>query len=120
GFYLGVEPPRLIRSYWREDETQRLQLAMRDLVTRAITRREIAERIGAPSAQLVGARGLALYGTDGELLASHGELGRGEDAIEIVQAGVRMVAWTSPYAPFFGEDELRTLQTICALTATAV
>ncbi|HVW90947.1 MAG TPA: histidine kinase dimerization/phospho-acceptor domain-containing protein, partial [Gaiellaceae bacterium] len=120
GFYLGVEPPQLVRAYWREEETQRLQLAMRDLVTLAITRREIAERIVAPSAQLVGARSLALYGTDGELLASHGVRGPDGEAIEIVQAGVRMVAWTSPYAPFFGEDELRTLETICALTATAL
>ena len=119
-FYLGVEPPQLIRVYWSEAETHSLQAAMRDLVTLAITRREIAERIVRPSAELVGARGVALYGADGELLAHHGGSGPEEDAIEIVQPGVRMLAWTSPYAPFFGEDELRTLETITALTATAL
>lgn len=120
GFYLGVEPPRLVRTLWREHEAQRLQAAMRGLVTLAITRQEIAERMVVPAAQLVGARSLALYGADGELLARHGTLGSADEAIEIVQPGVRMVAWTSPYAPFFGEDELRALQTICALTATAL
>jgi signal transduction histidine kinase len=119
-FYLGVEPPQLVRAYWREEEAQRLQEAMRDLVTLAITRREIAERIVGPSAAIVGARSVALYGEDGELLASYGTLGAEEDGVEIVQQGVRMIAWTSPYAPFFGEDELRTLEAICALTATAL
>jgi two-component system sensor histidine kinase MtrB len=28
--------------------------------------------------------------------------------------------WTSPYAPFFGEDELRSLQTVAALTGIAL
>lgn len=31
-----------------------------------------------------------------------------------------MLAWTSDYAPFFGGDELRVLETIAALTATAL
>jgi two-component system, OmpR family, sensor histidine kinase KdpD len=34
--------------------------------------------------------------------------------------GLKIVAWTSPYAPFFGDDEERLLQTIAALTATAL
>ncbi|HVU79583.1 MAG TPA: ATP-binding protein [Gaiellaceae bacterium] len=119
-FYLGVEPPQLVRAYWREQEAQRLQDAMRDLVTLAITGREIAERIVGPSAAIVGARSVAVYAEEGELLASYGPVGGDEDGVEIVQPGVRMVAWTSPYAPFFGEDELRTLEAICALTATAL
>src|SRR5204863_748581 len=34
--------------------------------------------------------------------------------------GLVLVAWTSPYAPFFGDDELNALETIAALTATAL
>jgi len=118
-FVLGTEPPQIVRVYWREPEQLRLQEAMRDLVTLATTRAEIAARVAAPASALVGARGLAIYGTDGELLAEHGTTGDGE-GIQIEQAGVRFVAWTSPYAPFFGEDELRTLEVVAALTATAL
>jgi signal transduction histidine kinase len=119
GFYLGVDPPQIVRAYWRAPEQLRLQEAMRDLVTLAIDRREIAGRIAAPAAQLVGARGLDVYGGDGELLASWGAT-TGADSVRIEEEGVTFRAWTSPYAPFFGEDELRALETIAALTATAV
>jgi signal transduction histidine kinase len=118
-FYLGAEPPQIMRAYWRMPEQQRLQEAMRDLVTLATTRAEIAGRIAAPAAELVGARGLALYDDAGDLLASHGEVD-GADRLRIEEQGLTMVAWTSPYAPFFGEDEFRALATIGALTATAL
>jgi PAS domain S-box-containing protein len=118
-FVLGVEPPQIVRGYWRMPEQHRLQEAMRDLVTLATSRPEIAGRIAAPSAALVGARGLAVYGADDELLATYGTTGGG-DGIRIEQPGATFVAWTSPYAPFFGDDELRALQTVAALTATAL
>ncbi len=119
GFLLGVDPPQIARAYWRMAEQQRLQEALRDLVTLATSRAEIASRIAAPSAALIGARGLAVYGDDDELLATFGATD-GEDGIRIAQPGATMVAWTSPYAPFFGEDELRALEAVTALTATAL
>ncbi|HEX3807880.1 MAG TPA: ATP-binding protein [Gaiellaceae bacterium] len=118
-FVLGIEPPQIVRVYWRVPEQLRLQEAMRDLVTLATTRAEIAGRIVTPAAALVGARGLAVYAEDGELLAAYGTVDR-EGGIRIEQSGVTMVAWTSPYAPFFGEDELRALEVVAALTATAL
>jgi two-component system sensor histidine kinase MtrB len=118
-FYLGVEPPQLIRAYWRTPEQARLQSAMRDLVTLATSRAEIAERIAAPSAAMVGAQALAVYDEAGELLAAYGAVGD-SDGIRVEQGGATIVAWTSPYAPYFGEDELRALEVICALTATAI
>jgi nitrogen-specific signal transduction histidine kinase len=118
-FYLGVEPPHLVRAYWRTPEQERLQSAMRGLVTLATTRAETAGRIAPAAAALVGASGLALYDDHGALLASHG-ICRDGDGIRLEQPGLTMVAWTSPYAPYFGEDELRALDTICALTATAL
>jgi signal transduction histidine kinase len=118
-FYLGVEPPQIVRAYWRAPEQERLQEALRRLVTLAMTRTEIAERVVAPAAGLVGAQGLALYDAEGTLLASHGDTSAGE-GIRIEDPGLVLVAWTSPYAPFFGEDELRALQTVAGLTATAI
>jgi two-component system sensor histidine kinase KdpD len=40
--------------------------------------------------------------------------------VRVEEKGVTFVAWTSPYAPFFGDDELRLLGTIAALTSTAL
>jgi signal transduction histidine kinase len=92
---------------------------MRGLVTLAADRREIAARIAAPAAGMIGARGLAVHGSGGELLASWGTTG-GRGGIRVEEEGLTFIAWTSPYAPFFGEDELRALRTVAALTSTAV
>jgi signal transduction histidine kinase len=119
GFYLGVDPPQIVRAYWRSPEQARLQEAMRGLVTLAVDRPEIAARIAAPAAALVGARGLAIVDGDGRELATWGEVER-EGSVVIEEEGLTFVASTSPYAPFFGEDELRTLHTIAGLTATAL
>jgi signal transduction histidine kinase len=118
-FLLGIEPPLIVRAYWRMPEQARLQDAMRDLVTLATTRSEIAGRVVGPAADLVGARGLAMYDGTGRLLARHGET-VGPDGMHVELPGLSIVAWTSPYAPFFGDDEQRLLETIGALTATAL
>jgi signal transduction histidine kinase len=118
-FYLGIEPPQIVRAYWRTPEQARLQDAMRDLVTLAFDRPEIATRIAAPAAAIVGARGLTLHDGSGRLLASWGAVG-GDGDVRIEEQDLRVTAWTSPYAPFFGEDELRVLETVAALTATAL
>jgi len=109
----------MVRAYWRMPEQARLQDAMRDLVTLATTPAEIAERVAGPAAAIVGARGLAIYDRTGQRLAQHGSIG-GSDGLHIEVPGLTIVAWTSPYAPFFGDDEERLLETIGALTATAL
>ena len=118
GFYLGIDPPRIVRAYWRMPEQTRLQEAWQGLVTLAVDRPEVAARIAAPAAELVGARGLVVIDGAGNELASWGTVDT--DRVVIEEQGVTFVASTSPYAPFFGQDELRTLHTIAGLTATAL
>ncbi len=118
GFYLGIDPPRIVRAYWRMPEQTRLQDAWRGLVTLAVDRPEVAARIAAPAAELVGARGLLVIDAAGNELASWGTVD--SDRVVIEEQGVTFVASTSPYAPFFGQDELRTLHTIAGLTASAL
>jgi signal transduction histidine kinase len=118
GFYLGIDPPRIVRAYWRMPEQTRLQEAWQGLVTLAVDRPEVAARIAAPAAELVGARGLVVIDGAGNELASWGTVDT--DRVVIEEHGVTFVASTSPYAPFFGQDELRTLHTIAGLTATAL
>jgi signal transduction histidine kinase len=119
GFYLGINPPRIVRAYWRMPEQTRLQDAWRGLVTLAVDRPEIAARIAGPAAGLVGARGLLIIDGAGNELASWGTVDS-SDRVVVEEQGVTFVASTSPYAPFFGQDELRTLHTIAGLTATAL
>lgn len=118
-FFLAIDPPKIVRSYWRAPEQELLQGALRGLVTLAITRSEIAERVAGPAAGLVGAQALTLYDGEGRVLATYGEP-TDEEGIRIEEPGLTLVAWTSPYAPFFGEDELRVLHTVAGLIATAV
>lgn len=121
-FLLGLEPPQIVRSAWRNPEQQRLQEAIRGLMTLATTRAEVAQRVLGPVAALVGARAARVLDADGHVLAEQG-VPDGTDGIEPVRVeepGVVLHVWTSPYAPFFGEDELRALQTVAALTGIAL
>jgi signal transduction histidine kinase len=121
-FLLGLEPPQIVRASWRTPEQQRLQEAIRGLMTLATTRAEVAQRVLGPVAALVGARAACVYDTDGNLLAEQGisDGTHGVDPVRIDEPGVVLHVWTSPYAPFFGEDELRALHTVAALTGIAL
>jgi len=118
-FLLGIDPPTVLRTQWRQAEYERLQEAVRNLMTLATTRREIAERVVPPAAAVVGARGLQLLDTTGEVLFSLGET-TGPGEVRVEQPNATLVAWTSAYAPFFGEEELRLLETITSLTGIAL
>ena len=44
----------------------------------------------------------------------------GTEVVRVDQPGASLIVWTSPYAPFFGDEELGTLGTIAALTGIAL
>ncbi|MDX6476614.1 MAG: hypothetical protein QOH95_2125, partial [Gaiellaceae bacterium] len=121
-FFLGLEPPQIVRTSWRAPEQQRLQEAIRGLMTLATTRAEVAQRVLAPAAAVVGARGASICDPDGNVLAEQfvPEEVEGREPVRVEEPGVIMQVWTSPYAPFFGEDELRALRTVAALTGIAL
>jgi signal transduction histidine kinase len=121
-FVLGLEPPQVVRASWRVPEQMRLQEAIRGLMTLATTRTEVAQRVLGPVAALVGARAACIFDADGNLLAEQlvPDDPDGSDPIRVEEPGVILQVWTSPYAPFFGEDELRALHTVAALTGIAL
>jgi len=121
-YLLGLEPPQLVRASWRAPEQQRLQEAIRSLMTLATTRNEVAQRVLGPVAALVGARAACILDTDGNVLAQQWVPDETADIDPVVveEPGVVLHVWTSPYAPFFGEDELRALHTVAALTGIAL
>jgi signal transduction histidine kinase len=122
GFVLGLSPPQAVRAHWRQPEQQRLQEAIIGLMTLAMTRAEVAQRVLGPVVALVGARGAVIVDSEGAVVAEHAPPPGDEAAlpVEVEQPGAKLIVWTSPYAPFFGDDELRILETVTALTGIAL
>lgn len=127
-FLLGLSPPPLLRLAWRRPEQQRLQDAIASLMG-ASSEEQVAQQVAAPMAAIVGARAVALVDPGGGVIGAHGasdemlERESAGDATDIVELGApfgRLVVWTSPYAPYFGGEELRLLRTLGALTGLAL
>jgi signal transduction histidine kinase len=119
-FWLGLAPPEVIRIAWRRPEQERLAQAIESLVTLATSQEEVAARVLEPMAQIVGARAVAIRNENGEVVGLHGVPGEASDALDVRVAGGSLALWTSPYAPFFGSEELQLLRTLGALTGVAL
>ncbi len=127
-FLVGLAPPPVLRLVWRRPEQERLQGAIADLMGTA-SDEDVAKRVAEPMAAIVGARAVALvdpsgsvigaYGASEEMLDRKGADGNGE-IVELEAPFGRLVVWTSPYAPYFGGEELRLLRTLGALTGLAL
>jgi signal transduction histidine kinase len=127
-FLLGLAPPAGLRLLWRRPEQEQLQHAIGRLMT-VTTEQGIADEVLPPTARIVSARAVALRGPGGRLLATYGidtaggERLAGMDDEHVVRIDVpsgELLVWTTPYAPFFGTEELRLLQTLGALTGLAL
>ncbi len=129
-FLLGFAPPRLVRMWWRTPEQARVQEAIASLLSFATSQEEVAARVLEPAAAIVGARAVAIRNADGTVVAAWNvpheawpELAAGGAAPKLWDdevPGGSLVVWTSPYAPFFGDDELAALRTLGALTGLAL
>lgn len=120
-FLLGLAPPAVVRAAWRRGEQRRLQAAIQNLVGSSSSREDVARSVLEPMTSIVGAQSVALRDTTGELLGFHGREAVGvTEELEIPFEGGSLVVWTSPYAPFFGSDELSLLRTLAALTGIAL
>ena len=135
-FFFGFAPPQLLRLLWRAPEQARLQDAMAGLLSFAQSQEEVAARVLEPAAAIVGARAIAIRNAEGRIVAAWNvppdtweSLERGSvpasptrtgGVIDVEVPGGSLVVWTSPYAPFFGDEELRLLNTLGALTGLAL
>jgi signal transduction histidine kinase len=129
-FLLGLSPPPLLRMLWRRPEQRRVQDAIRQLMARVVSEREVAERVLPPMAEIVGAHAIAFVDHSGGLLHGHNlsvaqeaevlsREGRMRDVISIDVGQEELLIWPNPYAPFFGDEELRLLTTLTALCGIA-
>ena len=126
-FLLALAPPAIVRILWRRPAQARVQDAIQDLVTLSRSQQEVAARVLAPMAEIVGARALCIRNDEGEVVGSYGlPEGRNEpdpdeaQIFEVEMPSGSLTVWASPYAPFFGQEELRMLETVGALTGVAL
>ncbi len=136
GFLTGFTPPTILRVLWRGPEQERLQEAIASLLTFAETQEEVASRVLEPAAGIVGASALAIRNAEGRVVAAWNvpdelwpTLERGNvpvdgsprgQIVDLEVPGGSLIVWTSPYAPFFGDEELAILNTLGALTGLAL
>jgi signal transduction histidine kinase len=121
-FLLGLAPPALLRLLWRRTEQERLQHAVAALME-ATTEESVAEQVLPPMAGIVGARALSLDGVDGHPIGTYGSPPADqpeESKFTLAIPGGSLTVWTSPYAPYFGRDERRLLESLGALTGIAL
>jgi signal transduction histidine kinase len=124
-FLFGFSPPPLVRILWRTPEAERFQSAMARLLTFAETQEEVASRVAEPAAQLVGARAAAIRNAEGTLVGSwnlpaEGATWNDAELVEVDAPGASISVWTTPEAPFFGEDELGLLRALGSVTGLAL
>ncbi|HZR95935.1 MAG TPA: ATP-binding protein [Gaiellaceae bacterium] len=136
-FLLAFAPPRIVRMSWRGPEQERLQDAITGLLAFAQSQEEVAARVLEPAAAIVGARAIAIRNADGKVVGAwnvptglwagleHGAVrpvasDDEGDLIDLEVPGGSLVVWTSRYAPFFGDEELRLLNTLGALVGLAL
>jgi signal transduction histidine kinase len=134
-FFLGFAPPALLRLWWRVPEQARLQEAIAGLLGFAESQAEVAQRVLEPAAAIVGATAIAIRNAEGAVVAAWNvpeehwaSLERNGDEpaedrgelLDLEVPGGSLVVWTSKYAPFFGDEELRLLHVLGALTGLAL
>ena len=122
-FLLGLAPPGFVRLLWRRPEQERLQSGIAGLMG-ATSQEEVAAQVLPSMARIVGARALVLHGAEGQVVGTHGTVpdapGQHDSTFTVAVPGGLLTVWTSPYAPYFGHEERRLLETLGALTGLAL
>lgn len=136
-FFLGFAPPAWLRTVWRRPESQALQMAVGDLMA-ARTTDDVAVHLLPQVVQITGARGAALMGADGEVIAMHGvDSGMFREVVDAAPDELSkelhtrrllvlpfefgsLVLWASVYTPFFGREEVDLVRSLGALTDIAL
>jgi signal transduction histidine kinase len=121
-FLIGFAPPQIVRVLWRAPETERFQAAMADLLTFAESQEEVAGRVLPPAAQMVGARAATIRNAEGKVVGTWNLVAGSDDSelVEVTAPGATVTVWTTPYAPFFGDEELALLRSLGAVTGLAL
>jgi signal transduction histidine kinase/ActR/RegA family two-component response regulator len=127
GFLVGFSPPLWLRVLWRRPERQALDNATGELMS-ASSVVEITDALLPRVASIVGARTVELTDDHGAAVATYEQEasnGSPSASSESEQIALRppfgaLIAWTSPYTPYFGRDEMGVLRSLGALADLAL
>ncbi|MGH2819812.1 MAG: hypothetical protein ACRDJ5_04070 [Actinomycetota bacterium] len=134
-FMVAIAPPGWLRAAWRRPAEARLRRATVSLME-AETEDQVLERFLPHAAAVVGGKGIAVLGADGNLIGAHGidareasELkaraddpgaARGDAPVRLEFPLGTILVKTSSYSPFFGTDEIALLGALGVLTNLAI
>lgn len=135
-FWAGLAPPRWLLVLWRQPDEAHLNRAVQSLVA-ATSREEITGVLLPHLVRAVGGRGAAVIDDEQGVLATSGDVpmadpsGSGatpdvpDDAasprrIDFRLRSGRLSLWVSPYAPFFGQEELDRVRSVASLLDIAM
>ena len=118
-FFVALSPPAVVRLLWRRGDQARMQTALIGLV-RATDVDEIVSLILPPIGAAIGARALTLKDAVGDVVGVHGAVPDEQPTLKVAMSQGELLVWATPFAPFFGEDELRLTQTLGELTSLAI
>jgi signal transduction histidine kinase len=138
-FLFGFAPPGLLRAQWRRKEEADLR-AMEIGVVKALSREEIADTLLPAVVNLLGGRGAALIGAEGDTLGLRGLTAAEVDSLrrqipvvtdpyEVLKVGDahvipmeagQLIVMSGPFTPFFGIDELQMLSASAVLADLAL
>ncbi|MCW2927044.1 MAG: hypothetical protein JWM86_1012, partial [Thermoleophilia bacterium] len=118
-FFCGYLPPRMMRATWRAESQVEVRRAMIALMA-TDEEQDLSVTFLPHVAALVGGRAAAMVGREGELLGSWGLAAEEFDPAAPDRADMlrvpapfgEIIVWTTPYTPFFGTDELSTIQSL--------
>jgi signal transduction histidine kinase/ActR/RegA family two-component response regulator len=134
-FGLGFSPPAAIALWWAQPERDQLQRGTMAVLA-AATVDDVARELLPPTARIVGGSGAALVDRQGIVSASYGtgprvgtsfaagtsseREGTAPETVPLGDGQGELVVWTSPYAPFFGREEIGLLRAMGAVAGLAL
>lgn len=137
-FVVGFAPPRILRDVWRRPAVAAIRDGEAGLIA-ATSREQIADILLPAAADFLGSGGAGLFGRDGKAIAVHQlppddvldleeelrtrtpsnePVVTAHDAIIPLRTGW-LVARSTPYTPFFGDEEFALVQRLALLVDLA-
>ncbi|HEX9968688.1 MAG TPA: hypothetical protein VGB03_01010, partial [Acidimicrobiales bacterium] len=128
-FFVGFSPPAFLRLVWRQPELLALRNAEVALLA-ANNVGDVADALLPHVTRMMGGRGAAFVDLNGVVVAAHGisvdeaaALVDGGDRPDVLGAWLsvgRIVVQASPFAPFFGRDEVELLRGLALFSDLAL
>ena len=132
-FYVSFAPPAWLRASWRRESEESSRRAVIELMG-AVTDEAVVEVLLPHASSLIGAEGVAMFDTDGQLVGAHGgkpgewTMVSSDDSEALEEAGFTRLAFpfgcllvkTTPYTVFFGRDEVELLGALGVMTNLAL